>query len=358
PTSTPTRPPTPTATPAPTSTPTRPPTPTPTPGPTATPAPTATPTPNLRYGVHLHTEVRGNPQAQRYFLEALGIQSYMDDRTDPAISGFNKVLYVSVRPAGGLLSPGQITQIAQTSPGAYWYLGGEANVESQDGLPGAEYAPVFYYYATEIKRVDPTAHLMSASVLNWDFTCRRVRVGVPEDHGCSWDTSGREWVTDFRTAYLAKYGQEPPVEVWPLDAYPLDWVHLPTVNHQVVIDQVVGMREYLDSIPDQAGKPIWITEVSLHWGFDQYEITPDGLKGAGPYQQQAVLDYLTAIFNWLDANSDAMNIQRWFLYKTYHDLYKPQPGGYAGLTLFDGPNPGASLTPTGQLFRRRVLGLP
>jgi hypothetical protein len=146
------------------------------------------------------------------------------------------------------------------------------------------------------------------------------------------------------------------VEVWSLDAYPLDWLHLPMVNYQIVIDQVVAMRAYLDNIPGQAGKPIWITELSLHWGFNDYLVTPDGLIAAGQYQQQAVLAYLTALFDWLEANSVSMNVQRWFLYKSYHDLVKPQLGGFAGLTLFDGPNPGAQLTPTGELFRRRALG--
>ncbi len=313
-----------------------------------------TPTPDLRYGVILHTS--GDPQAQRYFLNALGVQWYLDYRSDPAASGSNKVLFVSVRPAQGRLTSDQISQIAQASPGAYWYLGGEANVAEQDGLSGAKYAPEFYYYATQIKAVDPNAHLMSASVLNWDFTCLR-----PEPHGCGWDYSGREWANEFRTAYLALYGQEPPVEVWSLDAYPLDWVHLPTVNPQIVIDQVAAMRGYLDSIPGQAGKPIWITEVGLHWGYDGLRCFTNnqgvyGCMASGQYHQQAVLDYLTAVFDWLEANSVSMNVQRWFLFNSYHDLTAFSPAAYAGLTLFDGPNPGANLTPTGDLFRRRALG--
>ena len=204
----------PTLTPTPTTSPS--PTPTPTSTPTVTPTPTSTPipVPDLRYGVILHME---DPGAQGYFLEALGVQWYLDYHADPAAGGFNKVLFVSVKPEKGLLSPGEIAQIAQESPGSYWYLGGETNVEEQDGLPEAAYAEVFHYYWTEIKGVDPTAMVMSASVLNWDFTCLR-----PENNGCSWDYSGREWVEEFRAAYLAQYLVESPVDLWSLDAYPLD----------------------------------------------------------------------------------------------------------------------------------------
>ena len=122
------------------------------------------------------------------------------------------------------------------------------------------------------------------------------------------------------------------------------------------------MREYLDGIPGQAGKPIWVTEVGLYWGFDGLAIIPDGqggylFLGTGEYHQAEVLDYLTTVFDWLEANSATMNIQRWFLFASYADLVTPNASASAGLTLFDAPGVGAALTPTGELFRSRALGL-
>ena len=171
---------------------------------------------------------------------------------------------------------------------------------------------------------------------------------------------------EFRAAYVAQYGMEPPVDIWAIDVYPLDWWNLPTVNSQLVIDQVNGLRQYLDAIPAQQGKPIWITELGLHWGWDRmlfpgnegYDSSCGGLpQPAGTYKTQEVIGYLDAVFDWLDANAASKNIEKWFLLSTYDNINRCNSSAYAGLTLFDAPGVGANLTPVGQFFRDRVIGI-
>jgi hypothetical protein len=43
-----------------------------------------------------------------------------------------------------------------------------------------------------------------------------------------------------------------------------------------------------------------------------------------------------------------------FVYVTYRDITKCSADAYAGMTLFDGPQVGASLTEAGKLLRDRV----
>ncbi len=246
------------------------------------------------------------------------------------------------------------------APGAVWYIVGEPNRRA--GYAAGDIVDQLHDLYVAIKAADPTALITSPSVLNWDFTCLR-----PEYHGCSWDLSGREWVEEFRGTYLATYGEEPPVDIWAIDAYPLDWINLPTVNAQIPIDQISGLRQYLDTIPAHQGKPIWVTEFSLHWGYD----CPDPSnrpwsclvfteEGIGPpadavYQEDAVIQYLTTVYDWLEENATPLNIERWLTFTSYRDLAAPNAAGFAGLTLFDGPAPGAHLTPVGEFFANRVL---
>ena len=170
---------------------------------------------------------------------------------------------------------------------------------------------------------------------------------------------------EFRSAYLTQYGVEPPIDIWAIDVYPLDWWNLPTVDHQLAIDQVNGLRQYLDSVGQQ-NKPIWITELGLHWGWDAmlfsidegYDSSCDPYpQPTGTYQTAQVIGYLDAVFDWLDANTASKKIEKWFLLSTYENVITCNSGSYAGITFFDGPGVGANLTDVGQFFRDRVLGI-
>ena len=286
--------------------------------------------------------------------------------------GKNKVLFVHIGPEVGLISPQRIAAIAAAVPGGYWYLGGEPNVQAQGNTTPSAYAEIFHHYWAEIKAVDPAATLLSASVLNWDFTCE----------GCGGYQSGSNWAQLFRDAYIVKYGVEPPVDAWAIDAYPLTWYTVPMTNPEIVKDQIRGLRSWLDSIPAQSGKPIWVTELASHWAYAGWCIDGAGTYGpanwmiptssnslsvcADPdvvvadesdYQWDAMVGYVEALAGWLDGQGASYNIEKWFFYKTWADITGRREYGYAGLSFFDGPEVGAGLTPAGELYRQYALGI-
>jgi hypothetical protein len=250
-------------------------------------------------------------------------------------------------------SPQRIQEIADLSPGSIWYVVGEPN--RRYGYAASEIVTQIHDLYAEIKAADPTAKITSPSILNWEFTC----------NGCSGYQKGSEWLDQFRVEYLTQYGVEPPIDIWAIDIYPLDWWNLPTVDHQLVIDQVNGMRHYLNA-SGHPNDPIWITEMGLHWGWDGmlfpgqegYDSSCDPYpQPAGTYQTEQVIGYLDAVFDWLDANAASKKIEKWFMLSTYENVITCNSGYYAGMTIFDDPDIGASLTEVGEFFRDRVLGI-
>ena len=329
------------------------PTPTPNPTPTRTPLPTPTTTPihapDEHYAAIVHTS---DPVAQQWFLDTLDTKWFLDwnSSMDVIPSGHEKLITIGSLPGP---SAQTIQDIVEVAPGSVWYIVGEPNRRSGYGAT-AIVAQLHDLY-TAIKTADPTARITSPSILNWEFTCI----------GCGGFQNGREWVTEFRAEYSSQYGMEPPWDILAIDVYPLDWWTLPTVNAQLSIAQVNDMRAYLDST-ELSDKPIWITELGVHWGYDSmlfpadkgYDISCGGLpQPTGAYQTQAVINYLNEVFNWLDANASSHTIEKWFLFTTYSNITTCNPSAYAGLTLFDGPDVGAALTEVGQFFKNRVLGI-
>ena len=305
-----------------------------------------------RYAIVMHT---GNTTVQPYFLDTLGAKWYLDYNADPSGTppGREKVLYVPHAIGMTPMSPAQIQAAAQQAPGSIWYVGGEPNVGDAD--PGM--VETLHYYYTEIKAADPTARITSPSILNWEYTCLRRSASVPENHWCAWDYSGHEWVDWFRSTYRASYGTEPPVDIWAIDIYPLDWTNLPTVDATMPIEQVQGYRDYLSAIPEHADKPIIITRFGLDWGWDdavRYLLPGcNTWSPAGTYQTSRVIDYLDTVFTWLEDNAVSKNIERWFLFVAYADIHHCRFDAYAGLSLFDGPAPGAALTDVGRWYVAR-----
>ncbi|MDA0989038.1 MAG: glycosyl hydrolase [Chloroflexi bacterium] len=305
--------------------------------------------PDEHYAAIVHTS---DPVAQQWFLDTLGTKWFLDwnSNVDVIPNGHEKIIPILSLPGPSAQS---IQEIADLAPGSVWYIVGEPN--RRDGYGASDIVTQLHDLYTAIKDADPTARITSPSILNWEFTC----------NGCSGYQKGSEWVAEFRAAYLTQIGEEPPIDIWAIDVYPLDWVNLPTVDHQLAIDQVDDMRQYLDAVGQQ-NKPIWITELGLHWGWDamlfsnseEYDISCDpNPQPAGEYKTQMVIDYLVGVFDWLDANAAGKKIEKWFLFSTYRDITKCDPSAYAGLTLFNGPGVGAALTPVGQFFRDRVLGI-
>jgi len=289
----------------------------------------------------VHTDDRDD---LAWFLGELGVEWYLhnDYRVDNIPPGYQKLLYVGQLPGP---SQAEIEEAAATVPGATWMILNEPN--RQGGYEPADIVEELHRLYSGIRSADPEAMVLSPSILNWEFTCTL----------CDGYQTGSDWLAEFRAAYLDRYGIEPPVDAWALNVYPLDWLHLPTVDLDLTIAQIEGLRSYLDSVPALAGQPIWITESGLHWGWKtiDWAATPCP-KPAGEYQTEQVLGYLRGLFDWLDSNGGRLAIEKMFLYIAYRDITACNEDYYAGITLFDGPLPGALLTPAGMAFRERTPG--
>ena len=300
----------------------------------------------------------------QYFLEQLGVDWYHNFRSDTSNvpSGYNKLPHISASDPSNLLSADAITSLVQSAPaGSYWYVGGEPNNPAGYVSPAA-FVEVFRHYYTNIKAADPTARVTGPSILNWDFTCI----------GCQGFQSGESWLTQFISAYESAYnGEKPPVDVWTIDTYPIDWTNTPNndpnqlafyppkamfmPHWQIVTEQLKSMREYLDN-NGYSNTPIWITEIAVHVGYDGWQFDSP-LDPVGSYHWDKMSDFLNSVLDWLEANAAGHNIERWFFFKSWKDIVNVGNDGYMGIIFFDGPEVGASLNCLGEAYRARALGL-
>ena len=349
-TPTPTATPAPTVTPKPTSSPTLTPTPTPTSIPKTTPVSekgdTVIEIPDQRYAVIGHTQ---NLQTLEWFLNDLGTEWYLDGQHSPEeivlkIPGHTRLFYVDVNPWQPVWTAQQIAMVTLDSPGAVWYISGEPNRRFKP----TEILEKLHSLYTMIKAADPSALIMSPSMLNFDFTC----------NGCGGYTSGKEWLTSFIDLYQEEYGVMPPIDIWAIDLYPLDWVSLPTTNAALMIDQLTSLRSYLDTMKEFYQAPIWITELGLHWGWNEIDWAVPGCDGrpspAGQYQEEALISYFEQLFNFLDNNAALYQVEKWFVFITYYDIGTCNYESYNGVSLYDSGEINSSLTTTGQYIKNRV----
>ena len=358
------------------------PTATSTPIPTSTPTLTPTPTGDERYGVVLHTSSKFEND---YFLDQMGLNWYLNfgSAMSQVPDGANKLPFVQVPKDSTVWNSGQaesietlsdeqiaglgfqtrtqIQQMAQNSPGTYWYIFGEANRYGY--MTGKRFAPVFHYFVTQLKLGDPTAKIVGTSILNWDFTCI----------GCAGYQSGEVWLQSFVSEYALKYGENPPVDVWAIDVYPIDWNNTPNndpgklafysakggnfPHWSIAIQQLQGMRAYLDSVPGYASTPMWITEIAVHVGYDGWGwITfPTEMAPTGAYHWDLMSDYLSSVLDWLEANAASKLIEKWFFFSSWKDIVNVGSDGYMGISFYDGPGVGANLTCLGDVYRARAL---
>jgi hypothetical protein len=309
--------------------------------PTSPPIPSPTANPDPRYGLILHGGLTSNEQYS--LLDRTGSEWFLDWTPDPAPQASNhaNMLYVSALPGP---PDDHLANVASSNPGAVWYIIGEPN--RKIGHSPAELIPGLKDLYTRIKAADPTARITSPSVLNWDFTCV----------GCGGYQSGLDWANDFRLTWLALYGEEPPVDIWAIDVYPINWWNLPTVDHAIAVQQIAGLRSWLDNIPGQAAKPIWVTEIGLHWGYDEidYATCSSGPTPLGTYQTDDVKNYFKSVFDWLENNSNSSNIERWFVFKTFADIHTCNSDGYAGMTILENASTTSPFTKVGQYIVDRI----
>ena len=262
----------------------------------------------------------------------------------------------------GFSNPAEVRQTAISSPGSYWYMFGEPNKYGY--ITGSRFAPVFKYYHELITTADPTAKIIGPSILNWDWDCYLL---------CSYPT-GESWLTEFVNTYrIQNDGANPPVDVWAIDTYPIDWWNTPNndpdpakqptwkgekaLHSKIVTDQLKGMRQYLDN-EGFGDTPIWITELAVHVGYDDWVWGPDNqLVPVFPYNWDNLSDYITQVLDWLeDSNGGvAIKIEKWFFFTPWKDIVNVGTDGYMGIVFFDGPDDDASLNCLGEQYRSRAL---
>ncbi len=300
-----------------------------------------------RYGViALHRHVDGGV---RNVLARTGARSYLDytANLDDAPHGTEKMAVV--RPASEP-SAAELRSQAARHPGAAWAIGNEPNTGLQDNLTPKAYAAFFDRVVTAIRAGDPSARIVAPNTLNFDFRCR----------GCAGDDlTGREWIDGFRAAYRDLRGTEPPIDIWGIHAYEIDWIDPPMTDVSVMQAQLEGLRSYLDSIPAYRGRPIWLTEFAIIWGFDDWRVGagPDGellVAPAGRFRADLIEAFLGEALDWLETRGRHLGVERWFVFAD-HGIPDPIFSSFAGISLLEAPDARSDLTRLGRIFRRRAL---
>lgn len=295
-----------------------------------------------RFGVILN-----NATHFQHTLDLVGADWYLDYsfRVDDVPPGRQKALKVPFRDKPEV---GALQRAAKARPGSAWVLSNEPNVPGQDDLSPALYADQFYRYANALREADPTAIIVGPETLNFDTTCSN----------CAGYPAGRAWIDEFRAAYRTKYGGEPPIDVWSLHTYSLSWDVLPQRDYATQARELAAFRSYLDALPDHRGKPIWLTEFSVIWGYEgvRWQTLNGEVKAAptGSFRSDLLTADLTEMLAWLKANATALRLERWFIFSShaYQEPWATQP---AGIALVEGVGDPAQLTEFGDLYRKAAL---
>lgn len=311
---------------------------------TPTPEPTADP----RYGLIVTSD-------ERHAFEVFGAVNYIDYGTglNGVPDGAQKVLYLnSVNP----VPVARIQSLAAAAPGSVWYVLGEPNahgVAVQDVLVGLHDT-----YAA-IKDADPTARITSPSILNFSFNCIN----------CGGYLEGAIWITNFFFEYINLFGEAPPIDIWAIDVFPIVWPGaglpadeaFPTVRDDIVVRQLEEFREWVDSRELTRGDPIWITEFGLHWGYEDWIYGVDGCGNqpspVGEYLTDEVRAYLERTYTWLEANSEALNIERWFTFSSFRDISVCTGDSGNGLSFLDSADASGEVTEIGEFYRNWTRGI-
>jgi hypothetical protein len=257
-------------------------------------------------------------------LNLLGVHWwYSFDNTPTQVPTATRVQLA--RPANALP---EIQARATANPGAYWLLGNEPNVPGQDDIPPEQFAVWYHDTVAAIQAADPSARFVGPNGLNWDSTCSSC-LGFPSAHA---------WSDVFISSYLALYGVNPPLDVWGMHTYDIDWQHPPLANAPQSWDEIEAVRQWLDSQPELAGKPIWITEFGVIFGYGGYHgerignetiIVPDG-----PFRRDVLNAYVQDMTGWLTTRGVELDVQKWFVYSALpaREPYQSTPAGLSMLT--------------------------
>lgn len=241
-----------------------------------------------------------------------------------------------------------IKQTGHFNRPTYWLIGNEPNTPGQDDTTPEAYAEAVYEANRAIRAADPQATVLGPNILNFDVTCQ----------GCPGFTPGRTWLDQTRKVYQSRYGGELPFDGWTIHTYSLDWDHLPLINQAQDSRQLEAFRSYLDATPATKGKPIWLTEFGVVWGYDSLDFEKDAsgtflAMPKGPLRQDLMEKYLSDTLDWLQSNADRLKIERWFVFSSYGET-ETFSNVYGGISLFDGSSPTANLTAFGRIYTDRL----
>ena len=64
------------------------------------------------------------------------------------------------------------------------------------------------------------------------------------------------------------------------------------------------------------------------------------------------------MLDWLDANAESNNIEKWFFFTSWKDIIDVGADGYMGITFFNDNDIGSPLNCLGEVYRARALGQP
>ena len=300
-----------------------------------------------RYGViTLHKHVAGSV---RNVLARTGARSFLDYTADLSGAPPGAEMVAMVRP-GNEPPAAELRARAARHPGAAWVIGNEPNTSLQDNLGPRAYAAFFDRVVTAIRAGDPSARIVAPNTLNFDFRCR----------GCAGDDlTGREWIDGFRAAYRELRGGEPPIDIWGIHAYEIDWLEPPMTDVSVMQAQLENLRAYLDAIPQHRGRPIWLTEFAIIWGYDDWRFTegPEGellVAPAGRFRVDLIERFLVEALDWLETRGRQLGVERWFVFAD-HGVPDPIFTTFAGISLLEAPDARSDLSRLGRVFRRRAL---
>ncbi len=304
----------------------------------APPAMAPLPASLVRFGVNV---MDGDVEQVR----TLGLQWFIlpagDLRTAPTGTTAARLLFIGEPP-----SDAEMQARARRFPGTYWLIGNEPNVREQGDLSPERYARLLHHVAGVLRAADPAAKLVGPNVLNWTFICE----------GCPGYPEGRAWTEAMRAAYRALFGAEPPLDVWSLHAYDIDWLRLPNGDAARNVAQIEGMRSWLDSVGLRSA-PLWVTEIGIHWGYPGLEIRSGVAHPTGDFDHEHAGRYLRELAGWLAANAEAARIEKWFLWVLSWKTAEPWQSQWTGISLMAGPERDAPVTPAGRLYRQ-LAGLP
>ncbi len=276
----------------------------------------------------------------------------------------NNVAQIAVNPTGQccVRVPVDVLQSgARAHPGAAWLIGNEPNVAGQDNVSPNQYATELQYYVNTIKAADPTAQIVGPNVLMWDTTCVSGCEFTPGHIWVDGGTDQGSTVVGLRQAWANQFGGEPPIDVWGIHAYAIDWNHTPMdspADLQAVENDLTSFSSYLGGISAEASKSIWLTEFGIIWAYQGWDFTPSGcstppscVAPTGSYDSTGVTNYLSSIVGWLTSSGSAARYDRWFAYISYGSP-EPYATTYAGISFMTDASAAAGLSPAGTLYRQ------